>query len=140
MPLCPTCNLKYPDDGHCPACHSTIQAAAEKMKNEGVGDLPVVVGGDLVGMITDRDIVVRVISHGQNPADAKVVDGMTEGVVTCQEEDDIETAAEKMASHQIRRLAVKGADGSLTGILSLGDLALHLNRDKVGNVLRQISQ
>ena len=118
----------------------TIQQAAEKMKNQDIGDIPVVVDGDVVGMITDRDITVRAVAHGLDPKVSKVVDAMTERVVVCKEEDDVQTAAELMAEHKIRRLVVENAEGNMTGVVSIGDLATSLEQKAACDALRKISE
>jgi len=120
--------------------NSTLSKAAEKMKDLNVGDLPVVVDGDMVGMITDRDITIRAVAHGLDPKVAKVVDAMSEGVVACREDDDIETAVKLMSDYQIRRLAVKNAGGEMTGMISLGDLATRLDSNAAFEALREISK
>jgi len=118
----------------------TIQQAAEKMKDQDIGDIPVVVDGDVVGMITDRDITVRAVAHGLDPKVSKVVDAMTERVVVCKEEDDVQTAAELMAEHKIRRLVVENAEGNMTGVVSIGDLATSLEQKAACDALRKISE
>jgi CBS domain-containing protein len=117
----------------------TLEKTAQKMKDLDVGELPVVLGGEAVGVITDRDIVVRAVAHGLVPQEAKVTDAMTEGVVACSQDDSIEKAAEIMASRKIRRLLVMDAGGKMSGVVSLGDVALNLDKSKVGSVLAQIS-
>lgn len=119
---------------------TTLQEAAEKMKELDVGELPIVIGSEAVGVITDRDMVIRGVAHGHIPESASVVEAMTEGVIACKEEDDIEKAARIMSSHQIRRLPVMDADGKMTGMVSLGDLARNLDPDQAGEVLREISR
>jgi CBS domain-containing protein len=118
---------------------TTLQQTAEKMKALDVGELPVVLGEEAVGVITDRDITVRAVAHGLIPQAAKVADAMTEGVVACSEEDSIEKAAEIMGSHKIRRLLVMNTGGNMSGVVSLGDVALNLDPSRVGSVLAQIS-
>jgi CBS domain-containing protein len=118
---------------------TTLEKTAERMRDLNVGELPVVLGEEAVGVITDRDIVVRAVAHGLVPQAAKVTEAMTEGVVACSQEDDIEKAAEIMANRKIRRLLVMDAGGKMSGVVSLGDVALNLDKSKVGGVLAQIS-
>jgi CBS domain-containing protein len=68
--------------------------------------MPVVVAGEAVGMLTDRDITIRIAAHGLDPQKTHVSDAMTEGVVACKEDDDVGIAARLMAENQIRRLIV----------------------------------
>lgn len=119
---------------------ATLQETAEKMKDLDVGELPVVAGKEAVGIITDRDITVRAVAHGLIPQSARVVDAMTEGVVACSEEDTIDKAAEIMGGRKIRRLPVTDVNGKMNGVVSLGDLALNLDKSRVGEVLAQISR
>ena len=98
------------------------EAAAEMEKND-IGVLPVGENDRLVGMITDRDIAVRGISHGLGP-DASVRDVMSSEVRYCFENDDVEDIVQNMADEQIRRLPVLNRDKRLVGIISLGDLAV----------------
>jgi len=86
--------------------NQTITEAAEKMKRLKVGDLLVLAGEDAVGMVTDRDVVVRTVAHGLDPKVTHVIDAMTEGVISCKEDDPIQKAAQMMGKHQIRRLPV----------------------------------
>jgi CBS domain-containing protein len=104
---------------------TTLEKTAEKMRVLDVGELPVVLGEEAVGVITDRDIVVRAVAHGLVPQAAKVTEAMTEGVVACSQDDNIEKAAEIMANRKIRRLLVMDAGGKMSGVVSLGDVALN---------------
>lgn len=118
----------------------TIEQAAAKMKEFSVGDMPVVVGGEAVGMLTDRDIAIRIAANGLDPQKTHVTDAMTEGLISCKEDDDIEMAARLMADKQIRRLPVVEDGGKLSGIVSLADLAGSLDQEMTGDILKQISR
>jgi CBS domain-containing protein len=120
--------------------NNTLQEAAEKMKDLDVGELPIVVGKEAVGIITDRDIVVRGVAHGLDPKAATVVDAMTEKIIVCREDDEIEKVARTMGAKKIRRLPVMDNDGQMSGVVSLGDLALNLDKSLVGEVLMEISK
>ena len=98
------------------------EVAAEMEKND-IGVMPVSENDRLVGMVTDRDIAVRGISHGLGP-EAPVRDVMSGEVRYCFEDEDIDDLAQNMADEQIRRLPVLNHDKRLVGIISLGDLAL----------------
>jgi len=119
---------------------NTLQEVAEKMKDLDVGELPIIVGNEAVGVITDRDIVIRGVAHGLVPNVATVVDAMTEGIIACEEDDTIEEVARTMSSKKVRRMPVMDADGKLSGMVSLGDLALNLDKSLVGEVLMEISK
>jgi CBS domain-containing protein len=102
----------------------TLQAAARKMRDLGIGALPVCDGDRLVGMVTDRDIVVRSTAAGGAPAAARVRDAMTPQVIFCFEGDDIQRAAELMEQRAVRRVMVLDRGKRLAGILSVDDLAM----------------
>jgi CBS domain-containing protein len=101
----------------------TLQAAAQAMDELNVGVLPVCEGSRLIGMLTDRDIVVRSTAAGQDPRATTVADAMTAMAHSVREDAPVLDAIRMMKEHQLRRLPVLNADDRLTGILSLGDLA-----------------
>jgi CBS domain-containing protein len=119
---------------------NTLQEAAEKMKALDVGELPIAIGNEAVGVLTDRDIVIRSIAHGNDPKVAKVIDAMTEGIIACYEDDTIEKAAKSMGKHRVRRLPVLNEKGKITGMISIGDLASNLDNSLMGEVLMEISK
>ncbi len=102
---------------------TSLVVAARKMRDENVGSLPVGEGGELLGMITDRDIVVRCLAEDQNCAKTAVRDVMSAELLCCFEDQPVEAAARLMAEHRVRRLPVLGRDHRLVGILSRDDLA-----------------
>jgi CBS domain-containing protein len=97
--------------------------AAKKLSQLDVGSLPVCDGGRLVGIITDRDIVVRVLAEDQNVTEAVVEDAMSDDVVSVYEDDDINTLVKRMEEHEVRRMPVINRDSELVGIVALADLA-----------------
>jgi CBS domain-containing protein len=101
---------------------ATLQEAAKKMEVLNCGSLPVGTEKNLKGIITDRDIVIRAIAQGKDPAHEKVADYMTPEIFACNENDTLEAAAEKMHQHKITRLVVKDREGKVTGILSFGNI------------------
>jgi CBS domain-containing protein len=111
--------------------NDTVQHAAEIMAQEGLGFLPVEEDGRLVGMVTDRDIVIRCIAQGKG-GHARVRDAMTRDVKYCFERDDLEDVMENMAEIQVRRLPVLSGDKRLVGIISLADAARMHSPDTVG--------
>ena len=118
---------------------TTIAEVAQTMARIESGAVPVVDDGKLVGLITDRDIVIRVVAEGL-PLTTKVAEVMTEGVETCKEDDNVADAAAKMGSKQIRRLVVLNEQGGNAGMLSLGDLAVDYGAKAVGRTLEEISE
>jgi CBS domain-containing protein len=125
----------------CVRPETTLQDAAARMKSLDVGPLPVCEGDRPVGIVTDRDIVVRAIAEGRDPRTTRVQDVMTREVVSVGENDDVKDAARLMKQHQIRRVIVAGADKGVTGIVSLGDIAVDTRDDKLsGDVLEKVSE
>jgi CBS domain-containing protein len=111
------------------------------MKAFNVGMLPVIEDNQLVGAVTDRDITIRAIADGRDPASVKVRDVMTTDMAYCYEDQDIEEAARLMERRQIRRLPVLNRSQHLVGILSLGDIAVRTGReDLAGEVLERVSE
>ncbi len=102
----------------------TLQAAARRMKAVNIGALPVCENDRIIGMLTDRDIVIRGVAAGMDPVQATVRDSMTPQVVTCFEEQPLHEAAILMQEHCIRRIMVLDASERLVGFLSLDDLAM----------------
>jgi CBS domain-containing protein len=100
----------------------TVQHVAQLMKKEDSGFIPIVDGDRLVGAVTDRDIVIRCLAEGHgNVFDETIEHVMSGNVETISPDDDLETAAQRMAGQEIRRLAVV-EDGKLVGVLSHGNL------------------
>jgi CBS domain-containing protein len=116
--------------------------AAELMAECDCGALPVVDGTKLVGMITDRDIVTRIVAKKADPGDKRVSDAMSEGGVhTIGQDESLERAFKLMAEHQVRRLPVVDDNGELVGMLAQADLALDSDQDeRLGQTVEQISE
>jgi len=128
-------------DCTCIGENDSVLDAARRLADLGVGSLPICGEDDrLKGMLTDRDIVVKVLAQGKDPSSVKagelgVGDGKT---VTIGADDSIEDALRTMSEHQVRRLPV--IDGhELVGIISQADIATHLEEDKVGELVEAIS-
>lgn len=124
----------------CVNVDETLADAARKMRDLDVGALPIC-GSDnrLAGVLTDRDIVVRCVAEGQNPADVKAGDLAQGKPVTIGADDSIEEAMRTMSQHQIRRLPV--IDGQrLVGMLAQADLAREMSAEDVGDVVREVSE
>ncbi len=120
---------------------ATIEEAASVMKQLDIGVLPVCDEAGLVGILTDRDVVVRAVAMKRDPKGMLVGEAMTPSVVYCFEQDDVERAASLMASKQIRRLPVLDHARRLVGIVSLGDLAVHPEARRLGEtVLEDVSK
>jgi CBS domain-containing protein len=108
---------------------ATLHAAAVAMRDRDIGDVVVTKpDGDVCGIITDRDIVVRAIAEGVDPFSATLEDVCSEDLVTVRPDDAIATAVRTMEEHAIRRLPVMD-NGTLVGIVSIGDLAVERDPD-----------
>jgi CBS domain-containing protein len=117
---------------------TSLKEAAQLMKSEDVGALPVVENGRLAGMITDRDIAIRAVAEGK--LEATVGEIASKDVVSIDPQQSLEEAARLMAQHQIRRLPVCEEDGRLVGILAQADVA-QIGQDALtGEVVQRISQ
>jgi len=117
-----------------------LVTVARKMKELNVGSMPVLDGDQLLGIITDRDIVVRALAEGRSPQGEQVRNYLTPNPTTITPETDVKEAAEIMAREQIRRLPVV-ENNRLVGFLAIGDLAVDVGKDRlVGDALEQISE
>lgn len=128
-------------DPECVAPDTTLQEAAQRMRDRDVGPLPVCENDRLVGILTDRDISVRAVAEGRDPRATEVREAMTPGIDYCFEDEDVSEAARIMKAKQIRRLAVLNRDKRLVGIVSLGDLAVKRgDEEQAGEALERISE
>ena len=120
--------------------NDSLQTAAQKMRDRDIGFLPVHEGDELVGVVTDRDIVIRGIEGGMNPDAIVGREMVTSPVIYCFDDQDVEDAARLMRQNQIRRLLVLDRkDNQAVGVVSLGDLAGTVNAKTSGKVLQSIS-
>jgi CBS domain-containing protein len=119
----------------------TLQGAARIMKEEDTGAVPVVEGGKVVGMVTDRDIAIRAVAEGA-AADKLVRDILSGGrVIVATPDMSTKEANQLMGQHQVRRLPVVDQDQKLVGIVSLGDLAVKEGKEsRTGDTLENISE
>jgi len=125
----------------CISPKATLRDAAQRMESLNVGALPVCNNDRLVGVLTDRDIVVRSIAAGRDSRTDMVGDIMTPGICYCFEDEDIAEAVRIMRAKQVRRLPVLNQDRRLVGIVALGDLAVETGDEQlVGHALAGISE
>lgn len=117
-----------------------IVDAARMMRDEDVGPIPIVENNQCAGILTDRDIVLRVVAEGRDPAATTVGDVASRGVITIDPEQTLDEAARLMAQHQVRRLPVCEEDGNLVGIIAQADLALTAPEKTTGEVVEEISR
>jgi CBS domain-containing protein len=120
---------------------SSLAAAAQKMESLNVGALPVEQDGRVIGIITDRDLVVRGIAEGHDPASTEVRDILTADLICCSEDDSVEQAVKLMEDNKVRRLIACDLDGMSVGIVSLGDIASKSGQEQLaGEALEMISE
>lgn len=128
----------------CAEAADSIVRVAQLMKGEDVGAVPVVEARatrKLVGIVTDRDIVAKIVAEGKSVEKATVRDAMTNNPVTCREEDDISQAVARMAERKVRRILVVDGAGTLRGIISQADIATRVHRDETtGELVEAISE
>src|SRR6185436_11520736 len=116
-----------------------VRQVAQMMREADTGILPVAEGDRLIGMLTDRDVTVRLVAEGRDAGQTKVRDVMTADVRYVFEDEDLEHVAENMAEQQVRRLPVMNRQKRLVGVVSLGDVA-ESKYQSAEKVLRGISR
>jgi len=118
--------------------NTKIEQVAKIMKEHNIGSIPVCDGNNIVGIVTDRDLVIRGLANNSK-GDLVVRDIMTSNPVTCSSENDVMDATRIMSERQIRRLIIVD-NNNLVGMVSLGDLAVeNVAKDEVGEALKEIS-
>ena len=141
MPKCS--EVMTPDPVSC-SPDDSVQRVAGVMKQQDVGAVPVVESASsrrLVGIVTDRDIVVKLVAEGRALDRATVTDAMTANPAACRADDDVERALALMAERQVRRMPVVDESGRLRGIIAQADIATRVNRDsRTGELVEAISE
>ena len=130
-----------------PVCclpNDSVAKTAALMKSENIGSLPVIENEQtrkLVGIVTDRDLALKVVAEGRDPQTTKVEAVMTHNVVTCRAEDDLQKALDAMAKHQLRRIPVVDNDNKILGIIAQADVATRVDQpEKTAEMVKEISQ
>jgi CBS domain-containing protein len=118
----------------------SVAYAAKMMREEDVGLAPIVEGDKLIGMLTDRDITIRVVAEGRNPDQVKVREVASTQVVTIDPQQDLSEALRIMAKHQVRRLPVVEEDGKLVGVVAQADIAREGDDKQTGELVEEISK
>lgn len=121
------------------APNTSVTEAAKVLAGENVGSIPLVEGGRLVGIVTDRDLVVRVLAEGRDPETTPVGEIATGSIETVAPDADLDEALRVMARSQVRRLPVV-EDDRLVGIVAQADVARHAEEVKTGEVVEEISK
>lgn len=125
----------------CVSERDSIRDVARIMKDQDTGVVPVVDGKRIIGLITDRDIVVRGIAEGRDISSIKVNELMTKGVRSVKEDTPLNEVLDLMGNAEIRRVPVVNNNDELVGIVSIGDIAAQSNQDnRVGKAVEDISQ
>jgi CBS domain-containing protein len=127
---------------YCTAADPAVRAA-ELMKREDVGSVPVMASSTdrrVIGIVTDRDLALRLVAERKHPETTSVSEIMTRNPATCHERDDVDEAMQIMSRQQVRRIPIADDEGQLVGIVSQADIARHLDERETGEVLEDISQ
>jgi CBS domain-containing protein len=119
---------------------TTSREAARRMRDENIGSLPVGENGQLIGMVTDRDIVARAVAENALPSNTAVRTVMSQGLYYCFEDETLVQAARIMADHQVRRLPVLNRDQQLVGIIAIADIARTGYREAEDVAIEGVSQ
>ena len=140
----PKCSEVMTRDPICCEPDDAVTAVAEVMKKRDVGSVPVVdshASRRLVGIVTDRDLVTKVVAGGRQVSSSTVRDAMTSNPASCHEDDDVSRAVSLMAERQVRRMPIVDRDGRLTGIIAQADVATRVSRDETtGELVEAISE
>ncbi len=122
----------------------TVTKAAQIMKDSDVGSVPVVENNEnrkLVGIITDRDLAIRIVAEGFDTGTVKIKEVMTKKVITCRPVDDAQRVLDLMADNQLRRIPVVDNNNRVIGIIAQADVATRINQpEKTAEVVKDISE
>jgi CBS domain-containing protein len=132
---------------HDPICclsTDTASKAAQLMRVVDVGSIPVVEDEQtlkLIGIVTDRDLAMRVVADGHSANLTRVADVMTREVITCRASDDVQKAVDAMSQHQLRRMPIIDDDYHIVGIISQADVATRVEKsEEIAEMVKEISQ
>jgi len=138
------CNEVMTKDPVCCLPNDSAVTAAELMKSENIGSIPVIENEQsqkLVGIVTDRDLALKIVAAALDAKSTKVETVMTDKVVTCHADDDLQKALDAMAEHQLRRIPVVDNNNKIVGIIAQADVATRADQpEKTAEVVKEISQ
>jgi CBS domain-containing protein len=138
------CNEIMTKDPVCCLPNDLVTKAAELMKSEHIGSIPVIENEQtkkLVGIVTDRDLALRIVAEGLDAKSTKVETVMTRKVVTCGTDDDLQKAVDAMSENQLRRIPIVDDDNKILGIIAQADVAMHFDHPKkTAAMIKEISQ
>ena len=141
MKKCNEVMTKNPD---CCLPNDTVSKVAQLMKSKNFGSVPIIENAQtkkLVGIVTDRDLALKIVAEGRDPKTTKAEEVMTRKVVTCLTEDDLQTALDAMSGHKLRRIPVVDNNNGIVGIIAQADIATRLDQpEKTAAMVRGISQ
>ena len=139
-----TCSDVMTTNPVCAQAEDTVVSVAQLMKEQDVGPIPIVddmTTNRLQGIVTDRDLAMKVVAEGRDPNNTRVREVMTSDVVTVRHDDDIQTALDAMSQHQLRRILVVDDNEYLVGIIAQADIATRMNKpEQTGEVVKEISE
>ena len=118
---------------------TSLTEIAKRMRDTDVGAIPVRADGQIVGIVTDRDIACRAVADGRDVSKLTAQDIMSKDVISCSADEDISAAIKLMEKKKVRRLPVTDSLNALVGMLSLGDISHKANKELSGEVLRAVS-
>jgi len=127
----------------CCVAETNLEEVARMMAENDCGAIPVVEDQEKwkpMGIVTDRDIVVRAVAEGKNPLDLTAEEVMSQGPISVRQNASVEDCEREMESHQVRRILVVDNSGSCVGIVSLGDIALHRGGQETVEVVGEVSR
>jgi CBS domain-containing protein len=130
-----------------PVCclpNDVVVKAAQLMNSENIGSIPVIANEqtkELVGIVTDRDLALKVVAEGWDAQSTKVDKVMTHKMVTCRADEDLQKALDAMSKYQLRRIPIVDNNNKILGIISQADVATRVNQpEKTAEIVKQISQ
>lgn len=139
-----TCEDLMTSNPICCLATDNVKSVAETMKRENIGPIPVIDGEQtrkLIGVITDRDLALKVVGEGRDAASTKVEAVMTRKVVTCRADDSMQRALDAMAENQLRRIVIVDQEYKVLGIISQADVATRVDQpEKTAEMVKEISQ
>jgi CBS domain-containing protein len=118
----------------------SVRDLARKMRDEGIGSIPIGENDRLIGMVTDRDIAIKALADGKDVSAMTARDVLTGPILYCRADEDVDDAARLMETHQVRRLPVIDENKRMVGMLSLGDIASCATRELTGEVTQMVAE
>ena len=139
-----TCEDVMTPNPFCCLPTDSVKLAVELMKSENIGSVPVIDNKEnqkLIGILTDRDLALKVVGEMRDARSTQVEAVMTRKVITCRDDDDLQRALDAMAEHQLRRIVIVDSANKVLGIISQADVATRTNQpEKTAEMVKEISQ